>query len=157
MRQMWRPVVERITPYDAGKPLETLERELGLDELIRLSANENPLGPSPPWWRRSAGRRPSSTSTPMVGPPPCGPRSAAGWACAPTQIVIGNGADELIGMVALAAFDPGDEVVVPHAVLRALRHVVTLAGARRATRARWPATRPTWTTCWRRSRRGPRP
>ena len=47
MRQLWRPVVERITPYDAGKPLETLKRELGLDELIRLSANENPLGPSP--------------------------------------------------------------------------------------------------------------
>ena len=47
MRKLWRPVVERITPYDAGKPLEVLKQELGLDELIRLSANENPLGPSP--------------------------------------------------------------------------------------------------------------
>src|SRR5438309_523940 len=36
-----------MTPYDAGKPLAELAAELGLPELVRLSANENPLGPSP--------------------------------------------------------------------------------------------------------------
>ena len=47
LRQLWRPVLNGLTPYDAGKPLEALMSELGLTELVRLSANENPLGPSP--------------------------------------------------------------------------------------------------------------
>ena len=40
-------MLDRIVPYDAGQPLEALERELGLEALVRLSANESPLGPSP--------------------------------------------------------------------------------------------------------------
>ena len=44
MRQIWRRVVNKVAPYDAGKPLE---RELRAGAIIRLSANESPLGPSP--------------------------------------------------------------------------------------------------------------
>ncbi len=45
MRRIWRDVIERIIPYEAGHSLEALER--GLGPLVRLSANENPLGASP--------------------------------------------------------------------------------------------------------------
>ena len=74
----------------------------------------------------------------------------------PTQIVVGNGADELIGMIALAAFEPGDEIVIP---TPSFEPYATRSRwpARGCARARWPATRRTWTTCGRRSRRGPRP
>src|SRR5688572_32163362 len=47
VRRVWRPVVDGLVPYDAGKPVETLMAELGLTELVRLSSNESPLGPSP--------------------------------------------------------------------------------------------------------------
>ncbi|MEK7386026.1 MAG: histidinol-phosphate transaminase, partial [candidate division NC10 bacterium] len=47
MRRIWRPVLDPLVPYDAGLPLEELAAALGLAELVRLSANENPLGPSP--------------------------------------------------------------------------------------------------------------
>jgi histidinol-phosphate aminotransferase len=130
VRQLWRPVVERITPYDAGKPLETLKQELGLDELIRLSANENPLGPSPSVVM--AIRREASS----VHLYPDGAASALRASLSrrlgvpANQIVIGNGADELIGMVALAAFDPGDEIVVPTPSFEPYATSVTLAGAR---------------------------
>ena len=46
MRRLWRAVLDRVTPYEAGKSLEALAAELGLDDLVRLSANESPLGPS---------------------------------------------------------------------------------------------------------------
>ena len=36
-----------ITPYQPGKPIEEVKRELGLKEVIKLASNENPLGPSP--------------------------------------------------------------------------------------------------------------
>lgn len=39
--------VSVIKPYIPGKPIEELERELGLKECIKLASNENPLGPSP--------------------------------------------------------------------------------------------------------------
>jgi histidinol-phosphate aminotransferase len=48
----------------------------------------------------------------------------------PAQILVGNGADELIGLVALAAFDPGDEVVVPTPSFEPYATSAVLAGAR---------------------------
>ncbi len=38
--------VAGLQPYHPGKPIEELQRELGLDEVIKLASNENPLGPS---------------------------------------------------------------------------------------------------------------
>jgi histidinol-phosphate aminotransferase len=130
LRSLWRPVLDGITPYDAGKPLETLVAELGLAEVVRLSANENPLGPSPrvvEAIRREAGRvhlYPDGGSLAL--------REALGrrLGVSPAQIAVGNGADELIGMVALAAFEPGDEVVVPTPSFEPYATSAVLAGAR---------------------------
>lgn len=38
--------VQKLTPYQPGKPVEELERELGITNSIKLASNENPLGPS---------------------------------------------------------------------------------------------------------------
>jgi histidinol-phosphate aminotransferase len=129
LRRLWRPVLDGITPYDAGKPLDLLLGELGLTELTRLSANENPLGPSPhvvEAIRREAARvhlYPDGGSLAL--------RAALGQqlGVSPTQIMVGNGADELIGLVALAALDPGDEVVVPTPSFEPYGTSATLAGA----------------------------
>jgi histidinol-phosphate aminotransferase len=39
--------VRELAPYQAGKPIEELQRELGISDIIKLASNENPLGPSP--------------------------------------------------------------------------------------------------------------
>lgn len=117
-----------MTPYEAGKPLETLAAELGIRDVLRLSANESPLGPSPravEAIRREAERShlyPDGGSSAL--------RDALGRALriSPEQVVAGNGADELIALVALAAFDPGDEAVVPVPSFEPYTAVVTLAG-----------------------------
>ena len=44
-RTIWRSEIERIVPYQAGPALEAIERQHG--SVVRLSANENPLGASP--------------------------------------------------------------------------------------------------------------
>src|SRR5439155_1607115 len=46
------------------------------------------------------------------------------------QIVVGNGADELITLIALAAFDPGDEVAMPHPSFEPYATGAQIAGAR---------------------------
>jgi len=39
--------VRGLQPYQPGKPIEELQRELGLSDVVKLASNENPLGPSP--------------------------------------------------------------------------------------------------------------
>jgi len=41
------PGVQSLKPYEAGKPISELQRELGLDDIVKLASNENPMGPSP--------------------------------------------------------------------------------------------------------------
>jgi histidinol-phosphate aminotransferase len=41
------PSIEALVPYEGGKPVEELARELGVTHAIKLASNENPLGPSP--------------------------------------------------------------------------------------------------------------
>ncbi|MFC3195629.1 histidinol-phosphate transaminase [Marinicella sediminis] len=41
------PGVRQLNPYIPGKPISELERELGIENIIKLASNENPLGPSP--------------------------------------------------------------------------------------------------------------
>ena len=130
MRGLWRPALDAITPYEAGKPIEALERELGLPAIVRLSANESPLGPSPrvvEALRREAVRAhlyPDGGSSAL--------RAALGeWlGVEPDWLIVGNGADELVGLIARAAFDPGDEVVLPDPAFEPYSIEAELAGAR---------------------------
>lgn len=43
---MFREVIRTISPYIPGKPISEVKRELGLEKVIKLASNENPLGPS---------------------------------------------------------------------------------------------------------------
>jgi len=45
--QVVRPQVADIRPYVPGKPISSLQRELGIKQVIKLASNENPLGCSP--------------------------------------------------------------------------------------------------------------
>jgi histidinol-phosphate aminotransferase len=130
MRAIWRPVLDGLTPYQTGKSLEALAEELGLPELIRLSANENPIGPSPrvvAAITREASRAhlyPDGGSTAL--------REALGrrLGVPPGEIIAGNGADELLSLLGAAALEPGDEVVLPHPSFEPYTTVAQLGGAR---------------------------
>ena len=41
------PYIRAIAPYQPGKPIAELERELGISGIVKLASNENPLGASP--------------------------------------------------------------------------------------------------------------
>src|SRR5450631_3831648 len=41
------PAVRDLSPYVPGKPISELQRELGIDDIVKLASNENPYGPSP--------------------------------------------------------------------------------------------------------------
>ncbi len=130
MRSIWRRTLEGLVPYDAGKPLELLTRELGVEALARLSANENPFGPGPRVVEAVAREVARVHLYPDGGSTELREALAARLGVAPAQIVVGNGADELISLIARAAFEPGDEVVVPQPSFEPYTTSVTIAGAR---------------------------
>ena len=127
-RKIWRSVVEKIVPYQAGPSLEAYEREHG--PVVRLSANENPLGASPrvvDAVAREAARihlYPDGGSSAL--------REAIGreLEIAPAQVVVGNGADELLTLIGLATLDPGDEVIIPDPSFEPYAILTEVAAAR---------------------------
>ncbi len=111
LRERVKPHLAALEPYQPGKPIEELERELGIEGSIKLASNENPLGPSPravaAVERAAAGvhRYPDGASFAL--------RAALSerLEVAPGQLVFGCGSDELLELVAKAFVGPGDEVV----------------------------------------------
>ncbi len=130
MRRLWRSVLDALTPYDAGPPLESLAEELGRPDLVRLSANENPLGPSPRAVAAVAREAARMHLYPDGGSTALREALARRLGVRADQLVVGNGADELIALVAAAAFEPGDEVIVPEPSFEPYALGATLAGAR---------------------------
>src|SRR5215468_5259078 len=129
MRRIWREALSAVTPYEAGKSLEALEIELGLPSVRRLSANENPLGPSPKVveaLRREAARAhlyPDAGSTALREAIAKRLDIGSDW------IIVGNGGDEIISMIAHATFEPGDEILLPHPSFEPYSIEARLAGS----------------------------
>lgn len=109
-----RPNIHALIPYVPGKPIEEVEREYGITDIIKMASNENPLGPSP---KAIAAMR---EAIPKVGLYPDGScyalirRLAAHWKVPPEWIIVGNGSDELLHYLGVAYLEPGDEVVFAH-------------------------------------------
>jgi histidinol-phosphate aminotransferase len=103
-----------IQPYRPGKPIEELEREYGLSYSIKLASNENPLGPSPRALQaieshlKKLNRYPDGAGFDLIG------AISEKMSIATENIVLGNGSDEIIGLLARALLMSGDEVILPH-------------------------------------------
>lgn len=106
-----KPWVAALQPYVPGKPIEELERELGITGVVKLASNENPLGPSPKAVEaiRAAlagvHRYPDGASFRLRE------RLARKLGVEPAQLVFGCGADEILELVAKTFLGPGDECV----------------------------------------------
>jgi len=129
MPPRWRPVLDAITPYAPPPPLDRLSAQLG-QPVVRLSANENPLGPSPAAVlavQREAAR---IHLYPDGGAPDLAQAVADAFGIAPAQLLFGNGGDEIITLLTRALLDPGDEVVVPDPAFEPYTTATLLAGGR---------------------------
>jgi histidinol-phosphate aminotransferase len=127
MPPRWRSILAEIIPYVAPPPLDALAAELG-QPVLRLSANENPLGPSP--LAVAAIRREVERIHlyPDGGAPALADAVAGALGVAPPQLLFGNGGDEIITLLARALLDPGDEVVVPEPSFEPYTTTTQLAG-----------------------------
>ncbi len=129
MRRLWRRALDRLTPYEAGPSLESLQAQLGLPEVVRLSANENPLGPSPRAVRAIQAEAGRAHLYPDGGGSVLREALAKSLGVTSESVILGNGADELLSLIAWASLEPGDEAVIPHPGFEPYATVVAIAGA----------------------------
>ena len=108
-----REELQSIKPYVPGKPIEEVQRELGIADVIKLASNENPLGPPP-----SAVRAISETVSNIQRYPDGSAFKlknaiAKKYGVEHANILTANGSDESIKLVAEAYLNPGEEVIIP--------------------------------------------
>ena len=89
-----RPNVEKMAAYKPGKPVETVQRELGLKEVVKLASNENPLGPSPSAMRAVLDAVGGMNVYPDASGHALRSALATRFGVGADQILLGNGSDE---------------------------------------------------------------
>lgn len=106
-----RENVKRLKPYSPGKPIEEVEREFGITNIIKMASNENPLGPSPKAVEamkaalENIALYPDGSSFSLIK------ALSAHWNVEEDRLIVGNGSDELIHYIGLAFLSAGDEVI----------------------------------------------
>ena len=104
--------IRSIRPYKPGKPIEELEREYGVSGSVKLASNENPMGPSPAAVAamkdamEKLHRYPDGRGYELVQ------KLSAHLDVPAESIVLGNGSDEIIGMITRIFLAPGDEAIM---------------------------------------------
>ena len=105
------PNITAIQAYQPGKPIEELERELGISNIIKLASNENPLGPSPAVLSAIA------DASRDVSRYPDGNGFALKAALAQkhqlniNQVTLGNGSNDVLELLARSFVSSSDEVI----------------------------------------------
>lgn len=106
------PDIAALSPYVPGKPIEELQRELGLSRVIKLASNENALGPSPKALAVINDGAATLHRYPDGGAFKLRQALANRWKVTDEQIILGNGSDEILGLLARTFLSPGDEAVM---------------------------------------------
>jgi histidinol-phosphate aminotransferase len=110
-RGLFRPGIRNTRPYVPGKPIEEVQRELGLESVVKLASNENPEDPLPEVVaaiEKALGginRYPDGSCYRLVR------RLASHLDVEPGALIVGNGSNEVVDMLIRALVSPGENVV----------------------------------------------
>ena len=106
-----KPGIDTIQPYQGGKPIEEVQRELGISDIIKLASNENPLGPSPLAVQAIAEHAAAVHRYPDGNAFNLKNDLAQHLNVSPEHLILGNGSNDVLQLVAEAYIAPDDEVI----------------------------------------------
>lgn len=107
----FRPTLGDVLPYEPGKPIEEVQRELGLGRVVKLASNEDPHGPLPASLEALRRVLPELNRYPDGGSYRLRAALAERHGVRFEEVAVGAGADGLVDSLSQATLDPGDEVV----------------------------------------------
>lgn len=122
--------IREIAPYQPGKPISELERELGVTDIVKLASNENPLGPSP----RALDALERAVSELALYPDGNGFELKSAlcrkFGLQMDQLVLGNGSNDVLELAARAFLSPGSSAVYSQHAFAVYPLAVQATGAR---------------------------
>ncbi len=120
--------VKSLDVYQPGKPIEELERELGISGAIKVASNENPLGPSP----KALAALPAALAGLHLYPDAGGfalrRAIATHYQVDPDEVALGNGSNDLLYQLVLATCEPTDELLTHQYAFLSYRLSAQVAG-----------------------------
>ena len=122
---MFKKSLQDITPYTPGKSIESIQQDYGLTEIIKLASNENPLGPAVDYSNVSSNIElyPDYNTHPLIS------ELSSHFSISKNHIILGNGSDEILQMIALATISPGDEILSASCTFSEYKFVAQITGA----------------------------
>jgi histidinol-phosphate aminotransferase len=109
---LFRKEVASIKPYIPGKSVDELKKELGLEDIEKLASNENPIGPSP----KAIEEIKKELNYIHIYPDPNCTKLKDGlcekYNLKHENIVVGNGGEELLKIIAQTFINEGDEAIM---------------------------------------------
>jgi histidinol-phosphate aminotransferase len=136
------PGVQQLKPYLPGKPVEELERELGISGSIKLASNENPLGPSAKAIAAIQKHSSSVNYYPDGGGFRLSKRLAEVHGVTPGCITLGNGSNDILELTARAFLMPGLSAVFSQYSFAVYPIVVQAVGAKACVAEAYPESHP---------------
>ncbi|MGC4114332.1 MAG: histidinol-phosphate transaminase [Myxococcales bacterium] len=124
-----KPSLEMVCPYEPGKPIDEVRRELGLSHVIKLASNENPLGPSPKVLEALARTDLGLSLYPDYDGTALRADLASFHGIAPERITLGCGSAELMRTLADGYLEPGDEALVSDICFAVYENCIRIVGA----------------------------
>jgi histidinol-phosphate aminotransferase len=106
-----RTALDELVPYEPGRPVEDVQRELGLERVVKLASNEGPFGPFPAAQEAIARATLEFNRYPDGGAWRLRTALAGHHAVGFEHVTVCAGADAVVGYLCIACIDPGDEVV----------------------------------------------
>lgn len=107
-----RPNIGQLHAYTPGKPIQDVQRELGLENVVKLASNENPLGPSPKAVEAMVGAAHRAHLYPDASGREVKECLSSKHSIPTNQIFLGNGSDELLDIIGRIFLTSGDNIVM---------------------------------------------
>ncbi len=125
-----RPEIFALKEYIPGKPIEEVKRELGLEDIIKMASNENPLGPSAMAVKAITNTLGQLHLYPDSNCFNLKQKLAERFNVPVEALLIGNGSDELLRLIAETFLTAGDEIIVGAPTFSEYEFTAMVMGAR---------------------------
>ncbi|MBI3988235.1 MAG: histidinol-phosphate transaminase [candidate division NC10 bacterium] len=130
IQELASPYVRELVPYSPGKPIEEVERELGVKGSVKLASNENPLGPSPLALQAIRNALGEINRYPDGGGYYLRRALARKFDLVMGYFILGNGSNELIELAARCFLTAGDEAIIADPAFVVYKSVAQMTGSR---------------------------
>ncbi|QQY80117.1 histidinol-phosphate aminotransferase [Keratinibaculum paraultunense] len=127
-KSLFRKELSKLQPYVPGKPIEEVQKEYGLTDVVKLASNENQLGPSPKAVEAVKNELKNLNIYPDAGAMELRHALAEKYGLEYENIVVGNGGEQVLQIIAQTFINTGDEAIMADTTFGIYSNSVTHMG-----------------------------